>query len=122
MVCVGDGLMMVGKRNNNKGRKKLAHLVSSLARLKGITDLSLTTNGTLLAKYAEELAEAGTLIDETGYRRRDPELLIATARLNLLDGDRDAARQTLAQAKAKVEEMGYHSLDHELAELDERLR
>ena len=40
-------------------RKDLAHLVSSLARLRGITDLSLTTNGTLLAKYAEELAEAG---------------------------------------------------------------
>lgn len=40
-------------------RKNLAHLVSSLAKLKGITDLSLTTNGTLLAKYAEELARAG---------------------------------------------------------------
>lgn len=40
-------------------RKNLPGLVSSLAKLKGITDLSLTTNGTLLAKYAEELAEAG---------------------------------------------------------------
>ena len=73
------------------------------------------------ATARKELDEAGRLIDETGYHRRDPELLIATTRLNLLDGHRDAARQTLAQAKAKVEEMGYHSLDRELAEVEGKL-
>ncbi len=39
--------------------KNLADLVSGLARLQGIDDLALTTNGMLLAPMAEKLAEAG---------------------------------------------------------------
>ena len=40
-------------------RKNLAFLVSSLKRIPGIEDLSLTTNGQLLERYAEDFAEAG---------------------------------------------------------------
>ena len=40
-------------------RKGLDHLVSSLASIPGIKDLSLTTNGILLGKYAESLKKAG---------------------------------------------------------------
>ena len=40
-------------------RKNLAFLVSSLKRIQGIEDLSLTTNGLLLEQYAERLAKAG---------------------------------------------------------------
>jgi cyclic pyranopterin phosphate synthase len=40
-------------------RLGLADLVRLLARIPGVDDLSMTTNGTLLPKYAHELAEAG---------------------------------------------------------------
>jgi len=40
-------------------RKNLAFLVSSLKGIRGIEDLSLTTNGLLLEQHAEKLAEAG---------------------------------------------------------------
>lgn len=40
-------------------RKNITHLISSLCALKGIEDISLTTNGILLEKYADGLARAG---------------------------------------------------------------
>ncbi len=40
-------------------RPELSKLVGMLARIEGIDDISLTTNGTLLGKYALELKEAG---------------------------------------------------------------
>jgi len=40
-------------------RKNIIFLVSSLKKIRGIEDLSMTTNGLLLEKYAEELAAAG---------------------------------------------------------------
>jgi cyclic pyranopterin phosphate synthase len=40
-------------------RLGFVELVRLLARIPGIDDLSMTTNGTLLARYATELAEAG---------------------------------------------------------------
>lgn len=40
-------------------RLGIVDLVKMLARIKGIDDLCLTTNGLLLAKYASELKEAG---------------------------------------------------------------
>jgi len=40
-------------------RRDLPVLVEKLANIPGITDLSMTTNATLLGKYAEELVSAG---------------------------------------------------------------
>lgn len=40
-------------------RKGLVGLVSMIARIPGIDDLAMTTNGILLARYAEELKAAG---------------------------------------------------------------
>jgi len=40
-------------------RRGLPRLVAMLARIEGIEDLALTTNGTLLSAHARELAEAG---------------------------------------------------------------
>lgn len=40
-------------------RKNIAFLISSLREIPGITDLSMTTNGTLLEKYARDIARAG---------------------------------------------------------------
>ena len=39
--------------------KKIVSLIQSLARLSGVDDLALTTNGTLLATVADDLATAG---------------------------------------------------------------
>ncbi len=40
-------------------RRGLVDLVSMISRIPGIDDLAMTTNGTLLARYAEELKAAG---------------------------------------------------------------
>jgi cyclic pyranopterin phosphate synthase len=40
-------------------RKNIAYLIRSIKNIEGIRDLSLTTNGILLERYAEELADAG---------------------------------------------------------------
>lgn len=40
-------------------RKNIVFLISSLKRISGIEDLSLTTNGLLLADHAASLADAG---------------------------------------------------------------
>lgn len=40
-------------------RKNITHLISSLAAIKGIESLSLTTNGVLLERFADEIAKAG---------------------------------------------------------------
>lgn len=40
-------------------RKNVTYLVTSLRKITGVEDLTLTTNGVLLEKYAKELADAG---------------------------------------------------------------
>ena len=40
-------------------RKNVTFLIASLRKIAGIEDMSLTTNGLLLGKYARELADAG---------------------------------------------------------------
>ena len=40
-------------------RKNITYLISSLKCIKGIDNISLTTNGVLLEKYADEIAQAG---------------------------------------------------------------
>jgi cyclic pyranopterin phosphate synthase len=40
-------------------RKDIVYLVSALTKIKGVKDISLTTNGVLLSEYAEDLKKAG---------------------------------------------------------------
>lgn len=40
-------------------RKELPHLIRMLRSIEGVNDVTLTTNGSLLAKHAEELKDAG---------------------------------------------------------------
>lgn len=40
-------------------RRNIAFLISSIRHINGIQDLSMTTNGILLEKYAQTLADAG---------------------------------------------------------------
>ncbi|MEW6003274.1 MAG: radical SAM protein, partial [Nitrospirota bacterium] len=40
-------------------RKNVTYLIASMKKLDSIEDLSLTTNGVLLSRYAQEIADAG---------------------------------------------------------------
>lgn len=42
-------------------RRNISHLVTMLAAIDGVEDLSMTTNGTLLAAHAHDLARAGLM-------------------------------------------------------------
>ena len=74
-----------------------------------------------LAAAHKHLEKSGAMIDDMGYGRRDPEILLETAHLQILEDDKDAARKTLAAAKEKIDEMGCHRWDRDLGELSERL-
>lgn len=55
-------------------RKNIVELVGELARIDGINDLSMSTNGTLLKKFARPLADAGLMrvnvsLDTTDAKR-----------------------------------------------------
>ncbi len=54
-------------------RQGLVYLIASLARIPGIEDLSMTTNGTLLETQAEELATAGLKRVNVSLDSLDPE-------------------------------------------------
>lgn len=74
-----------------------------------------------LAAARKHLDKAETMVKETGYHRRDPELLLEAAHLETLEGKKDAARRTLAEAKKKIDEMGAHRSDIDLRDLQKRL-
>jgi len=54
-------------------RKGIIDLVSMISALPGIKDLSMTTNGTLLSKFAQELKEAGLQRINISLDTLDPE-------------------------------------------------
>lgn len=54
-------------------RKGVTELVRLLSGIEGITDLSMTTNGILLADYASALAEAGLMRVNVSLDTLDPE-------------------------------------------------
>ncbi len=54
-------------------RADLGKLVGMIAQVKGIDDISLTTNGMLLARYARELKEAGLRRVNVSLDSLDPE-------------------------------------------------
>ena len=72
-------------------------------------------------KAREHLEIASKMVTEMGYHRRDPEVLLATAELQLLEGNPDDARKTLEQAKNRIDEMGCHMHDIETKRLDGKL-
>jgi tetratricopeptide (TPR) repeat protein len=71
---------------------------------------------------AGHLYEAKRLVEETGYHRRDPEVLLLEAQLAFANGDKENAREWLEKAKATFEKMGIREWDFEVAELERRLR
>jgi cyclic pyranopterin phosphate synthase len=66
-------------------RLGLADLVAMLARIPGIDDLSLTTNGTLLPRYAQALAQAGLQRVNVSLDTLRPERFAAITRRGSLE-------------------------------------
>ncbi len=65
-------------------RKGIVELVAALAAIPGLDDLSMTTNGTLLARYADDLAKAGLQRVNISLDTLDPERFRRTTRLGSL--------------------------------------
>jgi len=107
-------------------RKGLPQLVARLARIPGIDDLALTTNGSLLARHAHALRDAGLQRLTISLDALDPE------RYRALSGGRGDIADVLAGMSA-AEDAGFHSLkfncvvqrgvnDDEVLRLAERFR
>jgi hypothetical protein len=67
------------------------------------------------------LAAAKRLVEETGYHRRDPEVLLLEAQLAFANGDKGNAREWLEKAKTTFGRMGIREWEFEVAELEEQL-
>lgn len=107
-------------------RKGLPGLVARLARIPGIDDLALTTNGSLLARHAHALRDAGLQRLTISLDALDPE------RYRMLSGGRGDIADVLAGIAA-AEDAGFRSLkfncvvqrgvnDHDVPVLAERFR
>jgi cyclic pyranopterin phosphate synthase len=84
-------------------RRNLDQLVARLARIDGIDDLALTTNGSLLARHARALREAGLRRLTVSLDTLDP------ARFRQLSGGRGELRDVLAGIDA-AQAVGFEAL------------
>jgi GTP 3',8-cyclase len=66
-------------------RKGIVELVKMLASLRGVNDLSMTTNGILLSKYAKQLAGAGLHRVNVSLDTLNPEKFSYLTRIGRLD-------------------------------------
>jgi tetratricopeptide (TPR) repeat protein len=71
-----------------------------------------------LDRARADLEEALSIATRGGMRLHQADCHLEYARLHLACGDKEKARQSLAQAKAMIEDMGYHRRDGEVAELE----
>ena len=100
-------------------RSDIATLAGMVARVPGITDLALTTNGTRLAELAEPLARAGLKRINISLDTLDPAKFKAIARRHelgeVLDGIRAAQEAGLKPIKINMVVLGGLN-DNEVAE------
>ena len=85
-------------------RRELSRLVSRLASVRGIEDLTLTTNGLLLKRHARSLKEAGLHRVTVSLDSLDPEEFASIANVEapvekVLSGIREARRVGLTPVK-----------------------
>ena len=84
-------------------RKDIAKLVAGIAKIPGVRDLSMTTNGMLLARYAREFAENGLSRVNVSLDTLRPDRFQAIARRgniqDVLDGIDAALRAGLTPVK-----------------------
>jgi tetratricopeptide (TPR) repeat protein len=71
-----------------------------------------------LDRARADLEEALSIATRGGMRLHQADCHLEYARLHLACGEREKARQSLAQAKEMIEDMGYHRRDGEVAELE----
>ncbi len=87
-------------------RKGLSDLIAMIANVQGITDLSMTTNGTLLAEHIEKLKTAGLQRVNISLDTLDPEKFKRIARrgelTDVLDGIAAAESQNLHPVKLNM--------------------
>ncbi|HEA47158.1 MAG TPA: GTP 3',8-cyclase MoaA [bacterium] len=87
-------------------RKGVVYLVEMLANLKGVSDLSMTTNGILLKDYARDLKNAGLQRINISLDSRDANKfnrITRAERLSLvLDGIEEALKRGLEPVKINV--------------------
>src|SRR5512135_2196430 len=76
-------------------RKNISFLIASIKKIPGIKNLSLTTNGILLEKYAQEIAAAGLDRVNISIDSFDPDRYRRITR----GGDLDAALRGLSAAE-----------------------
>ncbi len=69
----------------------------------------------------EDYEEAAKRVDNMGYHRRDPELLLIQTELELNEGKKESAEQTLNKAKKLIDKMGCHRWDIEVERLQHKL-
>jgi len=74
-----------------------------------------------LDRARADLEEALSIATRGGMRLHEADCHLESARLHLASGDQEAARESLAKAKAMIKDMGYHRRDGEVAELEEML-
>ena len=87
-LAIGMGIDKIkvtgGEPLVRKGLPRLLHLISSLA---GLKDLSLTTNGMLLARYSKELKAAGLKKLNISIDTLDSQKFANIARFGKLDNE-----------------------------------
>ncbi|MGM0675553.1 MAG: GTP 3',8-cyclase MoaA, partial [Spirochaetota bacterium] len=66
-------------------RRNLVHLVAQLAAIPGIEQIAMTTNGSLLARYASMLRDAGMDSVNVSLDTLDPQKFRRIARLGRLE-------------------------------------
>jgi cyclic pyranopterin phosphate synthase len=96
-------------------RRGLCSLIADLARLEGLADLSLTTNGALLGRYAAQLRTAGLQRVNVSLDTLRPDRFAAITRqdslADVLDGVRTAAAVGLEPVKINVVTLRRVNLD-----------
>ena len=83
-------------------RKGIVELVAALARIPGLDDLSMTTNGILLARYAEPLARAGLRRVNISLDTLRPERFRRVTRWGRLEDVLEGRRAALAVGLSPV--------------------
>jgi cyclic pyranopterin phosphate synthase len=76
-------------------RKGIVHLIEKLANLKGINDLSMTTNGVLLEDFARDLKNAGLHRINISLDSLDPDKFQRITRCRKLSGVQDGIEEAL---------------------------
>lgn len=66
------------------------------------------------------IEEASKIIEEIGNHRRDAEILLETAHLQIMEGKKAEAKKTLHSARKTIDESGLHSWDVEYKKLSEK--